>query len=759
MRDLRETKQKTATATALAPTTDCNVAMGNMKSLETPMGMLLQIELLVIFTAFLLLFLVIFGSWRRRCNNDKFRLVVFTAYTLSTYVLTYALGLMHDAPRLNELYPIWAMFLMIAFGSADSISAYSLEDNEQWKSYNWQIIIKWIWVALLVELYFRHRSSSVVAVTDSLFFVLALKSNERAQAMMAASQHSLERNTKVVADYMSVEDESGGVSRGEVDPVCMTGYTFLVRGEEERPRRVSFFVLAKRFIKRRLGTEEATPALDNRMTLDKDDLITVEKVWECEGRLLRSSGGGDPHNKLKDICLSFALFKHLRLTYAGYSLPQEAHEKTWNLIRHGLLSQDDGYKRAFQVVEVELTFFFDFFYTKYGVIFQPGMLYNKLLEFATVVIGIWATTSLLKHHKRPYNDRQLATLPNGLSVDVLVTSVTIILFIVVELVQYFFMGFSEWAKVIWICQYVQNKSWQENMWIERMIRLVCGVRLLKPWERKLRQHSFLESYLYNPSWLLNNAFMATYIDQTRDGQRQSTPIQLPEEVKQAVFHAPKSNYGTKLENGQASLRVNNEFQKLLWACRLETQTQVIMVWHIATSFCEHQLSLGRSDSPATRRSFLAATSLSKYLAYLVAFAPRLLPDHPYAAEYVFDQAVIEARAFFQKCKRMEDRIKKMEENSSGLSARGETVINRGVRLGKQLANDIYLKDTTWRILADFWVEMVLYVAPSDNARAHAEHLTRGGEFVTHLWALLSHAGIERAPPTKPRHALARSNSL
>ncbi|KAI3437351.1 DUF4220 domain-containing protein [Psidium guajava] len=650
---------------------------------------------------------------------------------------------------------------MIAFGSADSISAYSLEDNEQWKSYNWQIVIKLIWLALLIDLYVIDRSNQVGTAIDCLFVVLVLKTRERARAMMAASQHSLERNTKVIADYMSVEHESGGVSRGDVDPVRMRGYTYLVRGEEERSRPLTILVLVKELFKCRRRKEEATPAPNYHMTLDKDKLITIDKVWECEGRLLRSSGGGDPHNKLKDICLSFALFKLLRLRYAGYSLPQEAHKKTWNLIRDGLLpnndgslsNNDNGYKRAFRVVEVELTFLFDFFYTKYGVIFHPT---NKLIEFATAVFGIWATTSLLKHHDGPYNDCQLATLPNGLSVDVLVTSAMIIWFVVVELMQFFFMAFSEWAKVIWICKYVQYKSWQDYVWIERMIRVICGVWLLKPWEQKLRQYSFLESYLYNPSRLLNNVVMATYIDQTRDGQRQSTPIQLPEEVKQAVFHALKSNYGTKLENGQASLRAKNESRKLLWACWLETQTQVIMVWHIATSFCEHRLPLEGSDLPATK-SFLVATSLSRYLAYLVAFAPRLLPDHPYVAESVFNQAIIEARDFFQKCKRMGDRVKKMEEN--GLSARGETVINRGARLGKQLANDIKDKETIWRILADFWVEMLLYVAPSDNARAHADHLARGGEFVTHLWALLSHAGFERNPPTKPRNALERSYSV
>ncbi|TVU40331.1 hypothetical protein EJB05_13790, partial [Eragrostis curvula] len=37
--------------------------------------------------------------------------------------------------------------------------------------------------------------------------------------------------------------------------------------------------------------------------------------------------------------------------------------------------------------------------------------------------------------------------------------------------------------------------------------------------------------------------------------------------------------------------------------------------------------------------------------------------------------------------------------------------------------------------------MLLYVAPSDNVKEHIEFLAKGGEFLTHLWALLSHAGI------------------
>ncbi|KAF8031433.1 hypothetical protein BT93_D0596 [Corymbia citriodora subsp. variegata] len=710
---------------------------------------LTKIELMVIITAILLLFLATFGSYRRRCSSRMFRLVIFAAYTLSTYVLTYALGLMQDAPFQNELFPVWAVFLVIVVGSTDSISAYSLEDTERWKSYNWEAYIKWIWLMFLLDWKFKATPKMVVVIMY-LLWVLCLKTDERGRALMVASRQSLERDTKVFADYMRREHKNDAV-----DPVRMSGYMYLVRGEEAS--WVDNFVRAKRFIKRCLGNE-AAPARDHRTPLDNvDELITIEKVWKCEGRLLSSEG--DPNNKVKDICLSFALFKLLRLRYAGYSLPQEAHKKTHNLIHLGLLSKEDGYKRAFRVVEDELTFLFDFFFTKYSIIFQPDRLHYKLLELFPVTVTIWYMTLILKDYKGDYGIYQLGIMFNGLSIDVVVTSMMMISFVMVELMQFFFVGFSEWAKVILICKYVQKKSWQENMWIERIIRTICRVKLMKPWEQKLHQYSFLESYAYKPSWLLKNKTMAVFIDQTRNGQRESTPIKLPEEVKKAVFHALKSYDSTKLENGQASLRGNNESKKLLWACRLETQARVIIVWHIATSFCEHQLPLERSDSTAIRTSFLVATSLSKYLAYLVAFAPWLLPDHPYIAECMFDQAIIEARDLFQNCERMKDRVKEMKKNNNGLSSRGETVVSQGARLGNQLVDDIKHKEMIWRILADFWVDLMLYVAPSDNAKAHAEHLARGGEFVTHLWALLSHAGIERDPPTKPRNVLKRSNSF
>jgi hypothetical protein len=43
------------------------------------------------------------------------------------------------------------------------------------------------------------------------------------------------------------------------------------------------------------------------------------------------------------------------------------------------------------------------------------------------------------------------------------------------------------------------------------------------------------------------------------------------------------------------------------------------------------------------------------------------------------------------------------------------VLNNGVKLGKQLVETINDKETAWKLLAGFWSEMILYVAPSETA--------------------------------------------
>ncbi|KAF8032255.1 hypothetical protein BT93_D1245 [Corymbia citriodora subsp. variegata] len=647
------------------------------------------------------------------------RVVLWAAYTLSGYLITYTFGLMHDSTFRNSLFPLWATFLVVVLGSSNSFSVYSLDDNEQWKKYTWQNMVRFVG---LLTLWTSYLTSLPLTMAFFLiyFVVLLMKANERALSLMTASASGLQRTTKWVVDHMSSEHQLSNT--GETDPITLKGYKYVVRVEETQ-------------FEKSFG-EVAAPAPNYTRSLEvNEDVITVEKVWACKGRLL-SSSEGDLDGKLKDICLSYALYLLLRLRFSGYLLPEEAHEKAWVLIRQGMLQQENGYERAFRVAEVELSFLHDFFYTNYPIIFQPGRFQLKVMELLFLIIGTVLTVIFMMHNTKKIKQNVQLMTSDGLSVDVLVTAVILIVFTCVELVQLFLMVISDWAKVTLLCKYVQKGSWQESRRIEKLIGLICRAHL-KPWERKLRQYSLLESYLYSPSKFLHNSITIAFLDVVRRGQRQSAPVRLSPEVKKAVFHSLMNRIG-KLENGQASLRLNNVSDEFSWACKLETQTQVIMVWHIATSFLEHEV-------PVSGSNFLVATNFSKYLAYLVAFAPRLLPGHPYVAENVFDQIILEARKVLEGCKTDQERIERLKEIAKSPN---EAVMNRGARLGVELLKRD--SEHIWKILAELWAELMLYVAPSDDAKAHAEHMVMGGEFVTHLWALVTHAGIEREPPSKPR---------
>ena len=132
-----------------------------------------------------------------------------------------------------------------------------------------------------------------------------------------------------------------------------------------------------------------------------------------------------------------------------------------------------------------------------------------------------------------------------------------------------------------------------------------------------------------------------------------------------------------------------------------------------------------------------AITLSRYCAYLMAFAPELLPDEELDSRIIFEVVRCDAQNIFPKEVALHEMYRMLR--TCNLQPSDERILIKGILLGRQLEE---IRDGMhWKILADVWAEMVLYIAPSDNAKSHIEHLANGGEFLTHLWALLLHAGI------------------
>ncbi|KAG8090310.1 hypothetical protein GUJ93_ZPchr0011g27625 [Zizania palustris] len=174
-------------------------------------------------------------------------------------------------------------------------------------------------------------------------------------------------------------------------------------------------------------------------------------------------------------------------------------------------------------------------------------------------------------------------------------------------------------------------------------------------------------------------------------------------VKEVVMETLKRSNG-ELTNGVTSLRANGVLRRLSSPCtNLAATTHTILAWHIATTLCEvHDDPVPpyrRRHSQEQQRRRHVACGLSNYCAYLVAFAPELLPDHSFISKSIFDALVDEATELLKGVKTLEQRCEKLREKG----AVAEENDNRLIILGARLANQLMILEIEnpmlrWKLL-------------------------------------------------------------
>jgi hypothetical protein len=168
-------------------------------------------------------------------------------------------------------------------------------------------------------------------------------SSEKAEAIHQESM-------RFVADYMSYEHKLGE-SQLSTDPAkefTMKECKYLVFGEgqimkdvQEHPRRKKGILLDPK---------------------DYKNLITVDKIWDVDGGESGLLGGrADPDNRLKDVCLSFSLYKLLRRRFYDLPIHEGRLHKSRRLVFKYIMHDVE---RAFRIFGAELSFLQDQFYSK-----------------------------------------------------------------------------------------------------------------------------------------------------------------------------------------------------------------------------------------------------------------------------------------------------------------------------------------------------------------------------------------------------------
>ncbi|RLM85970.1 hypothetical protein C2845_PM04G05270 [Panicum miliaceum] len=89
-------------------------------------------------------------------------------------------------------------------------------------------------------------------------------------------------------------------------------------------------------------------------------LVTLDRVWQMDNVLPISTP------RLKDLCLSFALFKLLRCRFAKYKTTNAGSPKMLNFF-WSLLLQNGEHDRVFRVIADELSFLHDYYYSSHPI--------------------------------------------------------------------------------------------------------------------------------------------------------------------------------------------------------------------------------------------------------------------------------------------------------------------------------------------------------------------------------------------------------
>ncbi|CAL5089603.1 unnamed protein product [Urochloa decumbens] len=740
-----------------------------------PLPAVYLVEAFILVAALLLFFQLICGSLRRRTNNFVIHGGLWLGYTLLPPLITYTLGLMHSSAVDVVMYPVWALSLLLVAGGANSITAYDLDDNKQWKRRLFDVLQCDVYFCIILfrllypstnedtDLYLPYHSSSrhprLLAIP--VFLLLIAVFIDPIFGVIASWMVSYSDPSKVVADYMKdhakfAKSRSGGEgddSHRCFNPLSMLGCKYMVRWPymvtRNRSGRCSIY---------RCEVPQ------------QEGVVTIEMIWDRfndEEHTFTSHGISS--SRIKGACLAYSLSHLLMRRFFGMDCAEASLEETRKFVLEGLLSESntDEYTEAFKVIEVELAFLYDFFYTKYGVIFGMELLFF-IVAIAKIIssfaLGVLLLFRLLIFPQNfPCSHSYLIIAPGIISV--VITVIIIVAFLSVEALQSIQYLGSDWAMVSLACCYITGKS---SGFIPLGFRKRFGFLmsrrrrpLFRYWHNKLGQYSVIESskffrsrkdFAFESNSLtkfLLSKFVA-YLDQSwRDmfSRNHVRFVELPDIMKSQIVLSLKSASGGHLTNGKASLQRNKVLEKFSSTLQNETQTENMLIWHIATDYCriascsEDEMH-GRSPQEGTEHLSIyqyreMATKISRYCSYLMYSAPELLPGNSVDTKFAFDHAIYQAREALDS----KIRTKEVLEQAIDLGriSSKDNIFNKGLQLGKDLKNLEHVN--CWKVMAEFWAETILYIAPSDNAKGHMEHLARGGEFLTHLWALLTHAGI------------------
>jgi hypothetical protein len=166
-----------------------------------------EIQILVLTSFALQVFLLSFAWMRRRSISRALRILLWLMYLLAEYTATYTLGHMSVGSKAGEhqrAIALWAPFLLVHLGGQDTITAYAMEDSQLWLRHLLTFAVQALGAGYVLYKYMGNHGP-LVAPAVLMFTVGVLKNAERVWALSFARLEIIRR----YLDGLSVKENVG----------------------------------------------------------------------------------------------------------------------------------------------------------------------------------------------------------------------------------------------------------------------------------------------------------------------------------------------------------------------------------------------------------------------------------------------------------------------------------------------------------------------------------------------------------------------
>lgn len=669
---------------------------------------------MVLLSLFFQILLILLGNRRKYRVGSWVGVIIWLAYLSADWVATVSIGILlnqedddaghNPLAKNNAIMTFWAPFLLVHLGGPDTITAYSLEDNELWLRHLLTLLTQ---LAGALYIFLQAWDEEVLNfLAIPVFIVGLIKYGERTWVLRSASSNHFQ-------DSMLPRPDPGPNYAKFMD-------VYSLKKAEGYNVSLCMGIEASKLVNR------SPPAAMNSIVPDAAILQAAYYFFNSFKQLFA------------DLILSF----------------QDRRESQ-------SFFQNTSWEEVFRVIETELGFMYDVLYTKAAVVYSK---LGCLLRFITSSFTIAVLIAFSRIDTRPCGKPEViityCLLVGGIAIEmyaiaVLLSSDWTELWLskhknplVVRLHRALFN-----RKLCFQVPYLlpAKRRWSDSM---RQHNLISKCLKDKPVKCGVVQKLFgiseaLQGYQCKNSKVSPDLKRLIY-EILQEKSRTASDI---EDCKRICS-----------QRGDDVLGKMNCVQKLGWSIQVEFD-QSILLWHIATDLC-YYTDLNKNPSTVQSSQTEASKLLSDYMLYLLVMCPFMLPKG--IGKIRFQDSCAEATEFFQERNYISDRSQAcaalLQVNTEILPLevkgdRSKSVLFDACRLAKCLQSleteEQWPCEQKWEMMSRVLVEMLSYAAGQCPWNQHAKQLGHGGELLTHVWLLMAHLGITEHFQISQGHARAR----